>query len=36
MRRVTAYSNSSGLSPSISLQFTVEMCAAAKNCKKNH
>ena len=25
-----------GLSPAISSQFTVEMCAAAKNCEKNH
>jgi len=24
-----------GLSPAISSQFTVEMCAAAKNCDKN-
>jgi len=23
-----------GLSPTISSQFTIEMCAAAKNCKK--
>jgi len=25
-----------GLSPTISSQFAVEMCAAAKNCEKNH
>jgi len=25
-----------GLSSSISLQFTLEICAAATNCKKNH
>jgi len=25
-----------GLSPAIPSQFTVEMCAAAKNCKKKY
>jgi len=28
------YAGSFGLTPAISSQFTVEMCATAKNCKK--
>jgi len=29
-----SYAGCPGLSPAISLQFSVEMCAASKNCKK--
>jgi len=30
-----AYTGSPGLSSAISAQFTLEVCATAKNCKKN-
>jgi len=30
-----SYAGCPGLSPTISSTFTVEMCAAAKNCEKN-
>jgi len=33
-RELVSYAGSLGLSSGISLQFTLEMCAAAKNCKK--
>jgi len=33
MLKIT-YTNCLGLSSGISLQFTLEMCTAAKNCKK--
>jgi len=29
-----SYAGCRGLSPAISLQFSVEMCVASKNCKK--
>jgi len=29
-----SYAGSLGLSPAISLQFTLEMCVAVKNCDK--
>jgi len=31
-----AYAGSPGLSPATSAQFTLEMCAAAENYKKNN
>jgi len=31
-----SYAGCLGLSPTISSQFTIEMCAAAKNCEKIH
>jgi len=30
-----AYTGCPGLSPAISVQFTLEMCATAENCKKH-
>jgi len=33
---VLCYTGCPGLSPVISVQFTLKMCTAAKNCKKKH